>query len=128
MMARQSLITLASAVPLLIAHMGVSTQVTLSGILKVESNVRPPVSSVAAMPLDAVARAMCQNEVHEVSLAGSTWCINKDHSSLATINQGHECGVNGVLVNCELLLSHNRKGLLFLSVIVNLSEYSRGIW
>ena len=56
-MAWQSLITLASAVPLLIAHM--STRVTLSGILKVECSIRPPVSSVAAIPLDAVARAMC---------------------------------------------------------------------
>ena len=59
MMARQSLITLANAVPLLIVHMGVSTPVTLSEILKEECNVRTLVSSVAAMPLDAVAREMC---------------------------------------------------------------------
>ena len=59
MMAWQSLISLANAVLLLIAHMGVSTVVTLSGILKVELNVHPPVNNVAAMPLDAVARAIC---------------------------------------------------------------------
>ena len=41
----------------LILHMGVSIACKSSGILKVLCNVRPPVDSVAVMPLEAVVNA-----------------------------------------------------------------------
>ena len=57
-----SCITLLSAVPFLMLHMGMSIACKSSGILKVLCNVRPPVNSVAAMPLDAVASAILPSD------------------------------------------------------------------
>ena len=43
-------------------HMGMSIACKSSGILKVLCNVRPPVNSIAAMPLDAVASAILPSD------------------------------------------------------------------
>ena len=57
-----SCITLLSAVPFLILHMGMSIVYKSNGILKVLCNVRPPVKNVTAIPLDAVANAILPSE------------------------------------------------------------------
>ena len=57
-----SYITLLSAVPFLILHMGMSIAYKSKGILKVLCNVQPPVNNVAAIPQDAVANAILPSE------------------------------------------------------------------
>ena len=57
-----SCITLLSAVPFLMLQIGMSIVCKSSGILKVLCNVQPPVSKVAAMPLDAVANAILPSD------------------------------------------------------------------
>ena len=57
-----SSITLLSAVPFLILHMGTSIAYKSTGILKVLCNMQPPVNNVAAIPLDAVANAILLSE------------------------------------------------------------------
>ena len=57
-----SWITLQSAVPFLMLYMGTSIACKSSGTLNVLCKVRPPVNSVAAMPLDAVANAILPSD------------------------------------------------------------------
>ena len=57
-----SWITLQSAVPFLMLHMGMFIACKSSGTLNVLCKVRPPVNSVAAMPLDAVANAILPSD------------------------------------------------------------------
>ena len=58
MIALQSKMILASTVPFLMLHIGSSCLCASRGILNLECRVRPPDSSVAAIPLEAVARAI----------------------------------------------------------------------
>ena len=55
--ALSSCITLLSAVPFLMLHIGISIAYKSSRILKALCNVQPPVNNVAAIPLNAVANA-----------------------------------------------------------------------
>ena len=57
-----SCITLLSAVPFLILHMGTSIAYKSKGILKVLCNVCPPVNNVVGFPLDVVANAILPSE------------------------------------------------------------------
>ena len=62
-MALASWMTLQSAVPLLMLQTGMSIASKFKRILKVLCKVRPPVKSVAAIPLDAVANAILPSDL-----------------------------------------------------------------
>ena len=57
-----SWITLQSAVPFLMLHIGMSIACKSNGILNMLCKVRPPVNNVAAIPLDAVANAILPSD------------------------------------------------------------------
>ena len=76
-----SCITLLSAVPFLMLHMGTSIAYKSKGILNVLCNVWPPVNNVAAIPLDAVANAILPSDRSFAKIKMS-YLYHQEHSKI----------------------------------------------